>query len=236
MTIGKHVRLVGKLHQRVGILPRHGQDAARPMIFERTRQHPLTFRRQRRSDHVPLITTIGPALERKPNRLRPIDQQPKPLPQPPAAGRGGDLEGLPAEPPAHSSWSSSQKSYSIRPRAGAVTCRSLGRGASTPLMVRPRAGAVTCWSLGRDAGAPRMVRPRAGAVTWLELRQRHYDGLAETPALIDGPAAGRGGLGWSFNRGAEAPQSLMVRMRSRTRAVTCRRFGGMPAIRFQRQS
>ena len=90
MAVCQRVRFVRELHQAIGVLTCHGEDAARTVIFEGARQHPLPRRRQCRRDHIPLEAAIGAPLEGKGDGLRAIDQQPEPRPQA-ATGRSVHL-------------------------------------------------------------------------------------------------------------------------------------------------
>ena len=51
-AVGQHVRVCRQLHQSVCILSGHGQNTARPMIFERTAQQPLSVSGQCAGDAV----------------------------------------------------------------------------------------------------------------------------------------------------------------------------------------
>ncbi|MCY1304855.1 hypothetical protein D9M70_546270 [compost metagenome] len=43
LGIGQHIGLVGQLHQGVGVLPGHGQRAARTVVLERAREQPAAI-------------------------------------------------------------------------------------------------------------------------------------------------------------------------------------------------
>ena len=72
-AIGEHVRLVGKLHQRVGVLPGHGEHAARSAIFEGAGENPAVVRRERARDRVAGKAGKDLAVEGERHRPLPVD-------------------------------------------------------------------------------------------------------------------------------------------------------------------
>ena len=50
--VGQHIGLGADLDQRVGVLPGHGEDAARPAVFEGAREDPLIVGGERGGDGV----------------------------------------------------------------------------------------------------------------------------------------------------------------------------------------
>ena len=98
VTVGEHVRLVRQLDQRVGVVPGHGQDAARAVVFERARQQPLAAAGERAGDDVALEAPAAAALEGEIDRPALVDQQPEALPQPRCRRRSRHLSPAPGAP------------------------------------------------------------------------------------------------------------------------------------------
>ncbi len=73
IEVGLHVRLIGKLHQGVGVLAGHGEHAARAAVFEGARQDPLAVRGERACDRVAGEAGEGLAFEAEGDRLRTVD-------------------------------------------------------------------------------------------------------------------------------------------------------------------
>ena len=96
MAVGEHVGLMLELDQGIGILPGHGERAARPVVLERARQHLDPVGGQRAGDGVAGQAPIGPALEAEADRPVASDGQTRPG-RP--TGRGGPPPGSPRRPP-----------------------------------------------------------------------------------------------------------------------------------------
>ena len=73
-AVGQHIGLVADLDQAVGVLAAAGQHAARPVIFERARQHQLAVCHQGRGDGVAREACVAAALEGEFDRLFAVDQ------------------------------------------------------------------------------------------------------------------------------------------------------------------
>jgi hypothetical protein len=71
--IGVHIGLVGQLHERIGVLAREGEDAARAVILEGARQDPAIRAGHGRGDGVPGKALHRRAVEAEPDRAGPVD-------------------------------------------------------------------------------------------------------------------------------------------------------------------
>jgi hypothetical protein len=63
------------LHQAVGVLPGHGQRAARAVVFERAREQEAAVGQQGAGDAVTCKALIALAIETEIQRLITVDQQ-----------------------------------------------------------------------------------------------------------------------------------------------------------------
>ncbi len=74
-AIGERVRICRQLYQRIGVLPRHGQHAARAVVLERPAQQPFAVGCERARNGIAGHTGELPALELEGNELLPIEHR-----------------------------------------------------------------------------------------------------------------------------------------------------------------
>ena len=72
--VGLATRAVAQFNERVGLLGAGGEDAARPVIFERAPHETHAVRQQRRGQRVAGIPAIGLAVEGERQRARAVDE------------------------------------------------------------------------------------------------------------------------------------------------------------------
>ncbi len=75
MAVGADVGLVGHLHQRVGVVPGHGEHGTRTVILERARDEAATFGIKRGGDDVAGVAVVQRAVERECQRPGAVDEK-----------------------------------------------------------------------------------------------------------------------------------------------------------------
>ncbi|MNQ78077.1 hypothetical protein D3C85_929790 [compost metagenome] len=75
VTVGQNVGFARQLHQGIGVLPSHGQRAARAVVLERARQQKPAVSEQGACDAIALETLIRLAVETEAKRVITVNQQ-----------------------------------------------------------------------------------------------------------------------------------------------------------------